>query len=142
MSALANDLKRVSLFCDLSERQLGRLARDFKRRTYAVGMTPVREGEMSGVGFFVVADGEASVSVNGSQVGTLRQGDHFGELSLITERTRTATVTAVTPLECLEMTMWDFRRFVKGNPDVAWKLLRHLAELAADSPGRTPRHDA
>ena len=138
MPDLSADLKQVPLFGDLTERQLKKLARSFKRRAFAAGVTPVREGQMSGVGFFVIAEGTASVTANGVQVGTLGRGDHFGELSLISERPRTATVTAEEPLQCLELPMWDFKRFVKDNPDVAWKLLRHLADLAA-APERTPR---
>ena len=84
---------------------------------------------MSGVAFFVIAEGEAAVIVDGRRVGTLGPGDHFGELALIVERERTATVTAETPLECLEITAWDFRDFVKSDGNVAWRLLQHVAEL-------------
>jgi CRP-like cAMP-binding protein len=84
---------------------------------------------MSGVGFFVVADGEASVTVGGDEVGKLGPGDHFGELALVTEAERTATVTATTDLRLLEIPFWDFRDFAQANPDVMWKLLQHVVAL-------------
>ena len=84
---------------------------------------------MSGVGFFVVGDGEAAVSVNGDEVATLGPGDHFGELALVSEAERTATVTAKTELRLLEIAFWDFRDFAHANPDVTWKLLQHVVGL-------------
>ena len=84
---------------------------------------------MDGVGFFVIAEGTAAVTVAGSNVATIGPGDYFGELAMITEQARGATVTAETPLRCLVMAFWDFRKFAKDNPDVSWKLLQHLAGM-------------
>jgi CRP/FNR family transcriptional regulator, cyclic AMP receptor protein len=131
-----DDLTRVPLFSSLSQRQRRRLSRNFKERDFKSGTTPVRQGHMSGVGFFVLLDGEASVSIDGTEVARLGPGDYFGELGLISGRPRTATVTAETPLRCFELPMWDFRRFVKENPDASWKLLRHLADLVAEAEER------
>jgi CRP/FNR family cyclic AMP-dependent transcriptional regulator len=132
---LADQLKQVPLFNSLSQRQLKRLARDVKEREFRQGTSIVQEGKFSGVNFFVIAEGEASVSVDGTEVARLGPGDHFGELALIGERARSATVTAVVPVRCLVMTSWHFRSFVKDNPDVSWKLLQHLADLLAEGPG-------
>jgi CRP/FNR family transcriptional regulator, cyclic AMP receptor protein len=125
----AADLQRVPLFSDLSQRQLRRLSRSFKERSFRPGTAIVREGQMSGVDFFVILEGEASVTVDGRQVGTLRAGTHFGELALIGERVRLSTVTASTPMRCLVMASWHFRQFVNSNPDVSWKLLQYLVNL-------------
>jgi voltage-gated potassium channel len=133
---LVVELERVPLFAGLSQRQLRKLARGFKERSFAAGRTIVREGHMDGVGFFVVAEGEATVSVDGVDVATLQPGSYFGELAMITEQPRGATVTATTPLRCLVMAFWDFRRFARENPDVSWKLLQHLAELLAAERAR------
>jgi CRP-like cAMP-binding protein len=127
--AATEDLQRVPLFADLDARQLRKLAELFRERTVRAGTRIVQEGTMSGVGFFVVAEGEAAVSVNGEQVATLGPGDHFGEVALVTESERTATVTAKTELRCLEIPFWDFRDFAHKNPDVTWKLLQHLVVL-------------
>ena len=67
--------------------------------------------------------------MNGDEVATLGPGDHFGELALVSESERTATVTAKTELRLLEIAFWDFRDFAHANPDVTWKLLQHVVEL-------------
>jgi CRP-like cAMP-binding protein len=133
---LADDLKHVPLFSGLSQRQLKRLARDFKPRQFKSGTSIVRRGEMSGVHFFVIVEGEASVSVDGKEIGQVGPGDHFGELALIGEQVRQATVTAEGPMSCLAMASWDFRRFVKGNPDASWKLLQYLVRVITDERSR------
>ena len=124
-----NALKRVPLFAELDNRQLKKLAGRFRERTVGPGTKVTTEGEMSGVGFFVVASGEAAVNVGGKDVGTLGAGDHFGELALVSEAARTATVTATTELQLLEIPFWDFRDFAHANPDVTWKLLQHVVEV-------------
>jgi CRP-like cAMP-binding protein len=92
----------------------------------------MREGEKSGISFFVIVEGTATVSVDGDQIRQLGPGDHFGELALISKRVRSATVTADGPMRCLGMRFWDFRRFAKENPDVIWNLLQYVVELLED----------
>jgi CRP-like cAMP-binding protein len=129
VSATADELRRVPLFADLSDRQLKQLAGRFREHTLPQGSTPVREGTMSGIGFFVVAEGTASVSADGQVVRTIGPGDHFGEIALVNEAERTATVTADTDLRVLEIPFYDFREFALANPDVMWKLLQHVVAL-------------
>ena len=137
MAGLDETLKRIPLFSGLSQRQLRGLRKDFKDRTYGPGAAILREGEMSGVDFFVIVEGEASVTVGGKETARLRPGDHFGELALLAERERFATVTAVESVRCLSMASWHFRKFVQDNPDVAWKLLQYVARLVqADRQAR------
>jgi CRP-like cAMP-binding protein len=126
MSKVTDDLKRVPLFSELSQRQLSRLGRLARERWLEPGTSVVQEGKMSGIGFFIVSEGAATVTIGGKQVATLGPGDHFGELAMITEKERTATVTATTRLRCLEIQFWDFRDFARENPDVTWKLLQHV----------------
>jgi CRP-like cAMP-binding protein len=129
--AITDDLKRVPLFSDLDGRQLKKLSEHFRERLLQPGTSVVQEGTMSGVGFFVIADGEATVSRNGTELATLGPGDYFGELALISERARAATVTAKTQVRALEIPFWDFRDFAHANPDVTWKLLEHVVEMLA-----------
>src|SRR5436190_21389616 len=103
MADSTDELKRVPLFSDLNQRQLRRLSRSFKERSFRPGTAIVREGEMSGVDFFVILEGEALVTVDGRQVAKLGPSDHFGELALIGERVRLSTVTAGTQMRCLVM---------------------------------------
>ncbi|HET8872431.1 MAG TPA: cyclic nucleotide-binding domain-containing protein, partial [Gaiellaceae bacterium] len=81
------------------------------------------EGE-SAVGFFVIEDGQARVTVQGEQRRMLGPGDYFGEIALITQGARTATVTAATELKTFGMTFWEFRPLVEETPSIAWKLLQ------------------
>src|SRR6476660_3972815 len=128
-NANPEDMRKVPLFAELDNRQLKKLASRFRERMVGPGTKVTTEGEMSGVGFFVVASGEASVNVGGKDVATLGPGDHFGELALVSEAARTATVTATTELRLLEIAFWDFRDFAHTNPDVTWKLLQHVVAL-------------
>jgi CRP-like cAMP-binding protein len=125
-------LKSVPLFSGLSQRQLKRLGRDFKEREVKSGTRLMREGEMSGISFFVIVEGTATVTVDGDEIRQLGPGDHFGELALVSKRVRSATVTADGPMRCLGIRFWDFRRFAKENPDVIWKLLEHVVDLLED----------
>jgi CRP/FNR family cyclic AMP-dependent transcriptional regulator len=119
-------LRSVPLFADLSEREREMIAHSMKERTFEPGREVAREGQ-KGVGFFVIADGKANVTVGGDPVGTLGPGDYFGEIALIADSERTATVTAETALHCYGMTSWDFRPLVEEHAEIAWKLLQAVA---------------
>jgi voltage-gated potassium channel len=133
MSDTTDLLAKVPLLSSLDQKQLDRLARDFSERTFPAGSVVVREGDTHGMGFFVVADGEGVVTVGGKEIAKVGPGSYFGEVALISDRVRTATVTATTELRTLVMTFWDFRAFVKSDAEVAWKLLEHVGGLL---PGR------
>ena len=139
MATVVDDLRRVPLFSGLNQRQLKRLARSCKERDFRPGTTVVRQGHMSGVGFFIIAECEAAVTVDGTDVATLGPGDHFGELTLVSKEVRTATVSAITPLRCLVMMFWDFREFARSNPYVLWKLLEHVVGLLAEERNKRAR---
>ena len=129
MTETANLLAGVPLLSGLDKKHLEQLARDFSERSVSAGSVVVRQGDDHGVGFFVVAEGEGAVTVDGMEVGAIGPGSYFGEVALISDRVRTATVTATTDMRILVMTIWDFRAFVRGDADVAWKLLEHLSEM-------------
>jgi CRP-like cAMP-binding protein len=120
-------LQRVPLFSGLDPRELETIARTVHERTFNAGDAIASEGE-GGVGFFVIREGQAKVEVGGSEVRTLGPGDHFGEIALITEGPRTATVTAASELKCYGLTPWEFRPLVQTNASIAWKLLQALAK--------------
>ena len=117
------------MLASLDRKHLEKLAKDFTDRTFPAGSVVVRQGDDRGIGFFVIADGEAIVSVDGAEVSRLGPGSHFGAIALIADRHRTATVTAETELHTYVMTLWDFRSFVQGDAEVAWKLLEQLAQM-------------
>jgi len=131
MAGPATDLlARVELFSELKPRELRQIAGSMKEHTYRAGRHVVTEGE-AGIGFFVIESGTASVSVVGGEVRTLGPGDYFGEIALVADTPRTATVTAETELSCWALTTWAFRPIVKSNPSIAWKLLQKMGRLLA-----------
>jgi CRP/FNR family transcriptional regulator, cyclic AMP receptor protein len=120
-------LQRVPLFADLGRRELEQVASSMKERRFEEGETLTVEGR-GGVGFFVIEEGDARVSVHGDDRGKLGSGDYFGEIALISEGSRTATITAETPVKAWGMTMWDFRPLVEGNAQMSWKMLQAMAK--------------
>jgi CRP-like cAMP-binding protein len=120
-------LRRVPLFSDLDRKELESVASSMKERTFDSGATVAKEGQ-SGVGFFVIEEGQAKVTVGGEERRTLGPGDYFGEIALISQGARTATITADTELKTYGMTFWDFRPLVENNSSIAWKLLQALAK--------------
>ena len=120
-------LQRVPLFEDFERGDLQRLSRSFKQRVFDAGSTVADEGR-TGAGFFVIETGEATVSVRGTEHGKLGPGDYFGEIALIDDGARSATVTADSELRCYGLTSWEFRPLVEGNASIAWKLLETMAK--------------
>jgi CRP/FNR family transcriptional regulator, cyclic AMP receptor protein len=120
-------LRNVPLFSALSDSELESLADEFNERRFSAGDSIALEGE-GGLMFFVVESGEASVEVQGQQVGKLGPGDSFGEIALIDRRPRTATVTAASDLRTFGLPVFVFRPFVESRPQVAWKLLEAMAD--------------
>jgi CRP-like cAMP-binding protein len=119
-------LKHVPLFADLDNRELAEIAGSMRERRFASGDTVTQAGA-PGAAFFVIEQGEADVSVDGELRRTLKPGDYFGEIALLTGSDRTATITATTDMLCHGLTPWDFRPLVETNSELAWKLLTAMA---------------
>jgi CRP/FNR family transcriptional regulator len=135
MAELVESLKSVSLFAGVRDKELGRLARAMRESRFNEGDAVTTEGR-SGVGFFLIEEGNATVSLRGEIVRTLGPGDHFGEIALIDEGPRSATVTATTDLRCRGLAAWEFKAFVQEHPEVAWPLLETLASRLRDAEER------
>jgi CRP/FNR family cyclic AMP-dependent transcriptional regulator len=120
-------LKRVPIFSDLDRKELERIAASMKQRTFSAGDTVTSEGQ-AGVGFFVIEEGQATVTVGGEQRRKLGPGDYFGEVALLNESARTATITAETDLRCYGLTSWEFRPLVETHGSIAWKLLQAMSK--------------
>ena len=120
-------LERVPLFSDLDKRELDQVARLFKERRFSEGETVAREGT-GGATFFVIESGEATVSVRDKELAKLAPGDFFGEIALIDEGARSATIVAASDLVCYGLTLWDFKPLVQQNPTIGWKLLQSLTK--------------
>jgi pyruvate,water dikinase len=120
-------LKNVRLFADLARPELEQIARFFKERRFPAGETVIKEGS-GGAAMYVIESGEAIVSIGGEERARLGPGDHFGEVALIDEGTRIATITAATDLMCHGLTLWEFRPLVEQNGVIGWKLMQTLAK--------------
>jgi pyruvate,water dikinase len=125
-------LQQVPLFAELDRREVEQIARLFKVRRFAEGDTVIREGS-GGAAFFLIDSGEATVSIRGSELSTLKRGDHFGEIALIDEGQRLATITASSELVCYGLTFWEFRPLVHSNGAIGWKLLQSMAKMLRDA---------
>jgi CRP-like cAMP-binding protein len=120
-------LQHVPLFAGLDKKELEAIADSMRERRYAAGDSVTQEGAAA-AGFFVVDEGTAEVTVEGESRGTIGPGDYFGEIALLTESARTATIVAQTDMLCYGMTPWDFRPLVESNSTIAWKLLTAMAD--------------
>ena len=129
-------IRQVPLFANLSKSEMQGLSSSMKERQFDEGDTIAAEGA-TGVGFFIIDEGEATVSVRGNEVRTLKHGDYFGEVALIDDGARTATITAKTPLKCYGITSWEFRPLVESNPKLAWKMLQTIARRLRDAEQRS-----
>ena len=123
----ADLIRGVPLFSELDDKTVERLAGEFLERHFDAGAVIAAEG-VDGLNFFIVASGDASVTVHGDPVGTLGPGAAFGEIALVDRSARSATVTATTPMVAYALPIWSFRPFVEQRPELAWKLLEMLAE--------------
>ena len=135
MADLEESLKSVPLFAGVRDKELSRLAKAMRESRFNEGEAITTEGR-SGVGFFLIEHGNATVSLRGEIVRTLGPGDHFGEIALIDEGPRSATVTATTDLQCRGLASWEFKAFVQEHPEVAWPLLETLASRLRDAEER------
>jgi pyruvate,water dikinase len=133
---LPEAVHEIPLFAGLAPEQVEDVARLFKERRFAAGDTVIREGS-GGAAFFLIDSGEATVTVGGEERARLGPGDSFGELAMIDEGTRSATITALTDLVCWGLTYWDFRPLVEANGAIGWNLLQALAKRlrAAEQAG-------
>jgi CRP-like cAMP-binding protein len=134
-SDLPRRLARVPLFSRLSERQLKRIARDLRPRTFPAGEEIAVEGH-EGVGFFLIDSGTARVVLGGEEIRMLGPDDYFGEIALIDRGPRSATVVADTELQCQGLSAWAFRPLVEQHAEIAWPVLETLVARLREAEQR------
>ncbi len=128
-------LSKVPLFAGLSRRHMHEIAKVSGSRTCAVGEELVHEGAAGSV-FFVLVEGTAKVVRNGRTVKRLGPGDFFGEMSLLADVPRSASVLAQAPVRCLTLSAKGLRSVLRENPPVAMRLLTTMAERLAETDKR------
>ena len=125
-------LNRVPLFRGLKKRQLERLAKRFVPREYAAGEAIVTQ-DKGGEGIFTIVSGKAEAireRADGAKVvvNTFGPTDFFGEMALLDDGLRTASVVATEATQCLALTRWDFRAALKEDVDMAITILEEMAK--------------
>jgi CRP-like cAMP-binding protein len=127
----ADFLTKVPLFRSLKRRQLETLARQIAVQDFEAGQNIVTQGQ-GGVGLFIIVSGQADavrVRIDGTKavVNTLGPTDFFGEMALLTEGTRSASVVATEATQCMVLTRWNFLAVLKEDAEMAISILEELA---------------
>ncbi len=123
-------LKRVPLFSKLDKKGLQDVAHIADELDLPAGKEMATEGDR-GREFFVLIKGEAEVTKNGSRINTMKEGDFFGEIALVTKMPRTATVTATSEVDVLVITERAFDNLLKKSPEIGRSVAEALAERVA-----------
>ena len=126
------DVSQAKLFRDLNPKDLQRLGTRFKEVSHPAGNEIMTAGS-GGIAFMVILDGEVEVRVPNGRTRRLGPGDHFGEIALLSDDSRTATITAQSDVKLAGMTGWDFKPFLLDNPEVAYRLLQNLARMLPEA---------
>jgi CRP-like cAMP-binding protein len=139
LDRIADFLATVPLFHEIDRMALRGFAEITREQKFAKGAMIVTEGD-PGDALFVVRSGEVKVLLIGEDgreviLGVLGVGDHFGELSLIDGRPRSAHVVATQASSLLILRRADFRRQVEQQPQVAWALLMELSRRLRQADG-------
>ncbi|HET8632199.1 MAG TPA: cyclic nucleotide-binding domain-containing protein [Thermomicrobiales bacterium] len=129
-------VRKIPLFQSLDRRHQETIARTVFERSFAAGDAIVTQGEQ-GLGLYLIQSGRVEVvqSHDGSEkrLATLGPGEYFGEIALLTDQPRTATVRALEPTTCQVLTAWNFRAEVRQSPELASQLLKVVAERLTHS---------
>jgi CRP/FNR family transcriptional regulator, cyclic AMP receptor protein len=134
--SIKEQLASVPLFAACSKRELGLISQLSTGVLVPADETLTQEGEL-GREFFIILDGRASVSQDGRKIGVLHPGDYFGEIALIEDSQRTATVVADTPMRLEVIERRDFARLLDEVPSLSRKLLRGMARIIEELHAQT-----
>ena len=123
---VADVLSGLALFADLSRPELEEVAHTFEEEWFTEGQRILRQG-FRGTGFYVIADGEAAVKIDGTDRARLSRGDFFGEVSALLGEPPTADVVAQGTLRCLVLGGPQLENFLVGHPKVMYRMLQAQA---------------
>jgi CRP/FNR family transcriptional regulator, cyclic AMP receptor protein len=125
-------IRHAPLFAHVSKRQLEQIAQIADEIDLREGKEMTKQGSR-GREFFVLLEGNADVKKNGRRINTLGPGDFFGEIALVSDTPRTATVIATSPVRALVITDRSFKRLMSDSPEIQERVLSALAaRLAPD----------
>jgi CRP/FNR family cyclic AMP-dependent transcriptional regulator len=123
-------IRHVPLFAECSKKELRQIAGLADEIDFKAGKVLIHEGR-PGREFFVLVEGQVEVSRGGKPIDTMQGGDFFGEVALVSDHPRNATVTATTPVDLLVITDRSFRTLLADSPDIQRKVLTALADRLA-----------
>src|SRR5215469_4077561 len=126
------DLRSVALFAGMPDRDLDRIAQQVREVRHAAGSEITVLGR-EGVGFMVILEGQAEVRTLDGRSRTLGPGDHFGEMALLDQGGRSATVSATSDLVLAAIAEWNFKPFLLDHPEVAYRLLQVLSRRVREA---------
>ncbi len=147
MAGNVDFLKHVRLFEDLDKKSLESIANSAVEQSYQPGQDIVKQGD-TGVGAFIIRSGRVEVvqerDGKSERIGELKAGDVFGEMALLDEFPRSATVRALEPSTCLGIQRWHFKGILESHPQIALALLpvltRRLRSAEAHSHEASAKH--
>lgn len=113
----------IALFADLSRPAIEEIAHTFEEQVFSRGERILRKG-FTGTGFYLIIEGEASVSLDDREIATLGKGDFFGEISILLGEPPSSDVIAKSPLRCLVLGEGDVRGFLESHPTVMFRVLQ------------------
>ncbi|HEV1991553.1 MAG TPA: cyclic nucleotide-binding domain-containing protein [Candidatus Dormibacteraeota bacterium] len=128
------DVKQAKLFKDLPESELRAIEKQMKMVNHPAGHEIVVRGA-NGVGFMVILDGTVTVSTIQGKSRKLGPGDSFGEMALLDQEGRSASIKADTPVTLATIPEWNFKPFLKEHPEVAYRLLQVLSQRVRQAEG-------
>ena len=121
------DVKQAKLFKGLPDSELRSIEKQMKKVHHPAGHEIVLRGD-NGVGFMVILDGNVTVDTIQGKSRKLGPGDSFGEMALLDQEGRSATIKADTDVSMATIPEWNFKPFLKEHPEVAYRLLQVLSQ--------------
>jgi CRP/FNR family transcriptional regulator len=128
------EIKEAKLFQGLPESEMRSVEKQLKTVKHPAGHEIVLRGE-GGVGFMVITEGTVSVETIQGKTRKLGPGDSFGEMALLDQEGRSATITADTDVTMATIPEWNFKPFLKEHPEVAYRLLQTLSRRVRQAEG-------
>ena len=130
-------LASFSIFSDLNQADLQSVAHTFDEESFPEGQRILRQG-FGGTGFYVILQGEAGITIDGTERSHLGRGDFFGEISILLDEPPTADVTAVSPMRCLVLPRDQLAQWLASKPMVTLRMLQaEVRRLRAASQWRS-----
>jgi CRP-like cAMP-binding protein len=131
-------IRRVPLFANCSPAEISAISAAAREQAFDPGQIIVTQGT-PGTAFYLIVSGRVELSRDSKLIGYFGPGDFFGDMSLLDQAPRSATVRAVDPTTCLMISSWDFKSMLEKHPSVAIKLLEVLSRRLRVADERASR---